>query len=154
MNTLFFRYSVRIIQRATVIRVHDRRFQIRVTPAVWAFTSVLASNDPKERPSATHALALVRLLQLWVKMTRWLYWALPYHSACVDTAWYRRHSSINSYPNAETASNYAVGISLTGLCTAAEQGVIRPRTYDGEFSHIMPSVRDKRLDEAISYRVK
>ncbi|KAI0093347.1 hypothetical protein BDY19DRAFT_421794 [Irpex rosettiformis] len=54
---------------------------IRATPAIWALCDTLASDDPKGRPSAGHAQALVRLLRIWVRMTRWLYWVLPYHDA-------------------------------------------------------------------------
>ncbi|KAI0093351.1 kinase-like domain-containing protein [Irpex rosettiformis] len=59
----------------------DRPPPIRVTPAIWALCATLSSDDSEKRPSAGHALALVRLLRVWVKMTRWLYWFLPYHDA-------------------------------------------------------------------------
>ncbi|KAI0093349.1 hypothetical protein BDY19DRAFT_421811 [Irpex rosettiformis] len=54
---------------------------VRVTPAIWALCDTLASDDSKRRPSAVHARALVGLLRIWVKMTRWLYWVLPLHVA-------------------------------------------------------------------------
>ncbi|KAI0728098.1 kinase-like domain-containing protein [Irpex lacteus] len=54
---------------------------IRFPLTLWELSTTLLADNPNMRPSATHSLCLLRLMKIWVKMSRWFHWFLPYHYA-------------------------------------------------------------------------
>lgn len=49
----------------------------QVPPSMLSFVYALTANDPERRPTVRQARRLYRLLECWVKGTRWMHWLLP-----------------------------------------------------------------------------
>ena len=49
----------------------------------WVFVHTMSRQKPEDRPAMRRAGQTFRLLQSWIKMTRWMYWSLPREQAYV-----------------------------------------------------------------------